>query len=48
MKKQQERVNLFIDYFSNHLPESKNRIKLYNAFELTVAVVLSTNVQIKE
>lgn len=39
--KKQERVNLFIDYFSNHLPEAKTELNYTNAFELTVAVVLS-------
>ena len=39
--KKQERVNLFIDYFSNHLPEAKTELIYKNAFELTVAVVLS-------
>ena len=39
--KKQERVNLFIDYFSKHLPEAKTELNYTNAFELTVAVVLS-------
>ena len=39
--KKQERVNLFIDYFSKHLPEAKTELIYKNAFELTVAVVLS-------
>ena len=39
--KKRERVNLFIDYFSNHLPEAKTELNYTNAFELTVAVVLS-------
>ena len=39
--KKQERVDLFIDYFSNHLPEAKTELIYKNAFELTVAVVLS-------
>ena len=32
---------LFIDYFSEHLPEAKTELHYTNAFELTVAVVLS-------
>ena len=39
--KKQERVSLFIDYFSEHLPEAKTELLYTNAFELTVAVVLS-------
>ncbi len=39
--KKQERVSLFIDYFSEHLPEAKTELHYTNAFELTVAVVLS-------
>ena len=37
----QERVNLFIDYFSENLPEAKTELNYTNVFELTVAVVLS-------
>ena len=36
-----ERVNLFINYFSKNLPEAKTELDYTNAFELTVAVVLS-------
>ena len=39
--KKQERVSLFIDYFSEYLPEAKTELHYTNAFELTVAVVLS-------
>lgn len=39
--KKQERVSLFIDYFSEHLPEAKTELHYTNAFELTVAVILS-------
>lgn len=39
--KKQERVRLFIDYFSEHLPEAKTELHYSNAFELTVAVLLS-------
>jgi len=37
----QERVRLFIDYFSENLPEAKTELNYSNVFELTVAVVLS-------
>ena len=37
----QERVNLFIDYFSENLPEAKTELNYTNVFELTVAVLLS-------
>ena len=36
-----QRVNLFIDYFSENLPEAKTELDYTNVFELTVAVVLS-------
>ena len=36
-----ERVRLFIDYFSENLPEAKTELNYSNVFELTVAVVLS-------
>tara|TARA_B110000211_G_scaffold773_1_gene895 strand:+ start:2384 stop:3022 length:639 start_codon:yes stop_codon:yes gene_type:complete len=39
--KKQERVRLFIDYFSENLPEAKTELNYSNVFELTVAVVLS-------
>jgi len=37
----QERVRLFIDFFSENLPEAKTELNYSNVFELTVAVVLS-------
>ena len=37
----QERVKKFIDYFSEFMPEAKTELVYTNAFELTVAVVLS-------
>ena len=36
-----DRVNRFIEYFSKNLPEAKTELEYNNAFELTVAVVLS-------
>ncbi len=36
-----ERVKRFIQYFSENLPEAKTELEYTNAFELTVAVVLS-------
>ena len=37
----QERTKQFIDYFSENMPEAKTELEYTNAFELTVAVVLS-------
>ena len=37
----QERVNQFIQYFSDNMPEAKTELEYTSAFELTVAVVLS-------
>ena len=39
--KKKDRVNRFIEYFSKNLPEAKTELEYNNAFELTVAVVLS-------
>jgi len=39
--KKKVRVNRFIEYFSKNLPEAKTELEYNNAFELTVAVVLS-------
>ncbi len=36
-----ERTRKFIEYFSEHLPEARTELYYTNAFELTVAVVLS-------
>ena len=36
-----ERVNKFINYFSKNLPLAKTELNYKNAFELTVAVILS-------
>ena len=36
-----ERVKQFIQYFSENMPEAKTELEYTNAFELTVAVVLS-------
>lgn len=36
-----ERIKLFIDYFSKNLPDAKTELQYNNAFELTVAVILS-------
>lgn len=36
-----ERVKYFIQYFSEHMPNAKTELEYSNAFELTVAVVLS-------
>ena len=40
MRKKQ-RVKEFIEYFSENLPEAKTELHYTNAFQLTVAVVLS-------
>ena len=40
MRKKQ-RVQEFIEYFSENLPEAKTELHYTNAFELTIAVVLS-------
>ena len=40
MRKKQ-RSQKFIEYFSENLPEAKTELHYTNAFELTVAVVLS-------
>jgi endonuclease-3 len=37
----QERVKQFIKYFSENMPQAKTELEYTNAFELTVAVVLS-------
>jgi endonuclease-3 len=37
----QERTKQFIEYFSENMPEAKTELEYTNAFELTVAVVLS-------
>ena len=37
----QERVKHFIQYFSKNMPDAKTELEYNNAFELTVAVVLS-------
>ena len=37
----QERTNYFIDHFSEHMPVAKTELNYSNAFELTVAVLLS-------
>ena len=37
----QERVKQFIQYFSENMPQAKTELEYTNAFELTVAVVLS-------
>ena len=39
--KKQERVKYFIEYFSEKMPNAKTELVYSNAFELTVAVVLS-------
>lgn len=39
--KKQERVNQFIAHFSINMPEAKTELHYSNAFELTVAVILS-------
>ena len=39
--KKQERVNQFIAHFSTNMPEVKTELHYSNAFELTVAVILS-------
>ena len=36
-----EKVKKFIQYFSDHLPEATTELNYKNAFELTVAVILS-------
>ena len=37
----QERTQQFIEYFSKNMPEAKTELHYTNAFELTVAVILS-------
>ena len=37
----QERTKQFIEHFSKNMPEAKTELEYKNAFELTVAVVLS-------
>ena len=37
----QERVKHFIQFFSKNMPDAKTELEYHNAFELTVAVVLS-------
>ena len=39
--KKQERVKYFIAHFSTNMPEAKTELHYSNAFELTVAVILS-------
>jgi endonuclease-3 len=39
--RKQERVKKFIEHFSENMPEAKTELEYANAFELTVAVVLS-------
>ena len=41
MMKAKERAKLFIEHFSVEMPEAKTELNYTNAFELTVAVILS-------
>ena len=41
MMKHKERAKLFIEHFSVSMPDAKTELNYTNAFELTVAVILS-------